>query len=99
VHAEPEGHETPLNQLEAPAVGFGVAWMDQPVPFQLSARVTTFSWLFVYCPTAVQSVADRHETPASELELAPLGRGVAWTDQLVPFQLSASTSVVPALLT
>jgi hypothetical protein len=72
--------------------------MDQLVPFQPSAKVTTLP-LFVYCPTAVQSVADGHETPASELELAPEGPGVVSMDQLVPFQPSASTTVEPALLT
>jgi hypothetical protein len=38
-------------------------------------------------PTAVQAVADVHETPSRDA--APPGLGVEWTDQLVPFQASA----------
>jgi hypothetical protein len=39
-----------------------------------------------------------HDTPARELPRAPLGMGVFWMVQALPFQRSASGTVVPALL-
>jgi hypothetical protein len=47
-------------------------------------------------PTAVQAVADAHDTPARRLIGAPAGDGTGWMLQLVPFHLSAMTC--PALL-
>jgi hypothetical protein len=46
-------------------------------------------------PTAVQAVAELHDTPESALSL--LGLGVDWTVQLVPFQLCANVTNVEAL--
>jgi hypothetical protein len=43
-------------------------------------------------PTAVQSLEDVHDTP---LRLPPLaGLGMLWSDQLVPFQATASVGTV-----
>jgi hypothetical protein len=50
-------------------------------------------------PTAVQAVADVHETPLSSLPLAPGKFGVVWSDQLVPFQCSARVISLPMLST
>ncbi len=42
-------------------------------------------------PTAVQAVADVHDTPAREMpRTAPEGAAVGWIVQLVPSQTSAS---------
>ena len=49
-------------------------------------------------PTAVQAVADAQETWLSTLVVAPAGLGVAWTDQLLPFQRSARVTVAVPLL-
>jgi hypothetical protein len=59
------GHETLLNWLSPPVGGFGVAWIDQPVPFHVSANVWWLPAASVYCPTAVQAVDDTHDTPFS----------------------------------
>jgi len=54
-------------------------------------------------PTAVHAVDDRHTTRFSELNTAPVGLGVAWIDQEVPFQRSANVvrleRVLPVLPT
>jgi hypothetical protein len=39
-----------------------------------------------------------HDTPDRELNVAPLGTGVDWTDQLVPFHASASVAWIPFLV-
>jgi hypothetical protein len=46
-----------------PGAGLGVGWTAQRVPFQCSASVTVTPVLVVSVPTAVQEVADEHETP------------------------------------
>ena len=49
-------------------------------------------------PTAVQAVADAHDTPFRVLFDPPAGLGVCWIDHLEPFQRSARVTVVVALL-
>ena len=68
----------------------------QPVPFHCSATVPSelLPELSRTPPTAVQAVADAHDTPARRLIGAPAGDGTGWMLQLVPFHLSAR---VPAL--
>lgn len=73
----------------APA-GVGLLSMVQLVPLHRSARgcgepVPTENW-----PTAVQAVAEVHDTPLSELVLAPDGTGVLSLVQVVPVSRSAS---------
>jgi hypothetical protein len=63
-----------------------VVWIDQLVPFQRSTNPS---------PTAVQAVADGHDTPLSWLTGWPVGLGEDWIDQVLPFQRSAK---VPWLL-
>jgi hypothetical protein len=46
----------------------------------------------LYCPTAVQEVADVHATPCSELPRDAVGFGVGCTAQAVPFHTSASVT-------
>jgi hypothetical protein len=53
----------------------------------LSASGTLVPVLLKF-PTAVQAVADVHDTPLKVVGMA--GLRVDWTDQLVPFQPSAS---------
>ena len=98
VHALAEVHDTPLRALtEAPA-GLGVAWMDQAVPFQCSASVPWRPPLPEEYPVAVHALAEVHETALKMLPEASAGCGVAWIDQLVPSQRSASSAALPALL-
>jgi hypothetical protein len=76
----------------------GVACTAQLLPFQASARVTVTFELLMYNPTAVQAVLAVHETPFIDVIVAPLGVGVDWIDQPLPFQPSARLSVVLPLL-
>ena len=73
-----------------------MAWMVQLVPFQRSASAR-LAVLASCCPAAVQAPADVHDTLRKMVPNVPAGLGVAWTVQLVPFQASASASVVWAL--
>ncbi len=66
----------------------GVVLIDQLDPFHASAKVTRAEALMVD-PTAVHAVAEGQDTALSTPSLAPVGLGVVWTDQLVPFQTSA----------
>ena len=61
VHAFGDGHDTASRSLFLAPTGFGVGWIDQLVPFQLSASV---SWWFamLLLPTAVQTLGDTHDT-------------------------------------
>ena len=43
-------------------------------------------------PTAVQAVVDGHDTRVSVVDM-PLGFGVVWIDQLVPFHRSANVAL------
>jgi len=46
----------------------------------------------------VHAEAEVHDTPDSPLDVAPLGVGVDWMAQVVPFQFSASVWLAPALV-
>jgi len=71
--------------------GLGVGWTTHFLPFQRSASVTV-PFIEPELPTAVQAVADRHDTPVSS-DSSPCGCcGVAWTDHFAPFQCSARVS-------
>jgi len=93
-------HETPLNSLaEAPA-GLGLLWRLHVVPFQPSANgASEPAAPMIVAPTAVQALADGHETPWRTLEVAPVGFGVLWMAQSAPFQPSANVTGVPVMLT
>jgi hypothetical protein len=87
---------TSLSEAEVDPLGFGLATIDQVVPFQRSTSVPSTPPLELL-PTALQLVALGHVT----LESAefPLEFGLAMMDQLVPFQCSTSVFTVPVLLT
>ena len=52
----------------------------------------------MYQPTALQAVAEEHDTPRNTLNSAPAGLIVVWMDQVVPFQASAKVTSPPPLL-
>ena len=83
------GHETLLNWLSTPVAGFGVAWIDQPVPFHASASVRWMPTASVYCPTAVQAVDDAHDTPFSSTDAGIVSLGVLCVANDDPFQCTA----------
>ncbi|MFL5859706.1 MAG: hypothetical protein ACJ780_02860 [Solirubrobacteraceae bacterium] len=82
VQAVADVHATPFSVLFGAA---GVVWIVQLVPFQTSASVPRPP-----CPTAVQAVAEAHETAESVFSPPGTGLGVVWIVQLMPFQNSAN---------
>src|SRR2546430_2341065 len=76
-----EEMQTTLGRTEYRAPeGLGVRTLGQPVPSHVSASVLSTPLLFVYEPTAVQSVLDGHEILASRPK-GPVGLGVDCTVQ------------------
>ena len=95
VQAEAEAHDTELRELKALPGGLGEGWIVQLVPFQRSTRVVDAVAVLLYvAPTAMQAVAEVHNTP---LNKASVGLGVVWIDQLVPFQRSTNVPRVVRL--
>jgi hypothetical protein len=97
-----EAHATPLSRVVVTPAGVGIVWIVQLLPFQCSASIWSTPPLGSVpavwnVPTATHAVVDAQVTPVSRLETAPLGLGVDWMDQLVPFQTSASVPRVEAL--
>ena len=54
--------------------------------------------LVLKIPTAVHADVAVHDTPVGLLLIAPVGLGVGWMVQLMPFQPSASVTGGPTLL-
>jgi hypothetical protein len=98
VQAVADEHDTPRSRLFLAPVGLGVGWMDQRVPFQCSASVSSPEELLKYDPAAVQEVTDGHDTPCKLLCTAPVGLGEGWMDQRAPFQRSTSDPSPPEVL-
>jgi hypothetical protein len=83
---------------ESASVGSGVGWMVQAVPFHSSASVKSVLALLWKNPTAVQAVAELHDTPLNWLTAAGPGwLGVAWIVHTRPFQASAKASAPAGL--
>jgi hypothetical protein len=72
----------------------GLLWIVQRMPFQRSASGTSAP-LVPADPTAVQAVAEVHDTPVRLLFWAPGGGGVAWVAHLAPSQRSARLTLTP----
>lgn len=96
-------HDTELSVPSGPPGGVGGGSIDQLVPSQVSTRGSeTLSpaimlLLVLKLPTAVHAVGDEHETPFSELYVAPGGFGVDWIDQVEPFHCSTRVIRRPVL--
>jgi hypothetical protein len=81
----------------------GIAWIVQPVPFQLSAISSCAPEQFgssserQASPTAMQAVADVHETALKVLIVAPGIFGVGWTVQPLPSRRAANVTSMFAL--
>ncbi len=99
-----ETHETAFRWLSPLRGRLGVRWIDQRLPSQRSANVTEVPARPVKSPTAVQRVAETHDTPPSSSStaspvaptaLAPGGVTSRSIDQTLPFQRSASIAKVP----
>ena len=93
--------ETPARELSMKPVIWRsrVCWMTHRVPFQRSASVVkTAIRRPNEEPTAVQAVAETHDTPDSELTLAAARSGVRRMTHFLPFQRSASGSLPASLI-
>ena len=66
VHASGAVHDTPVSPGKLPG-GFGVATVDQIVPFHRRARV-----VFAFAPTAMQFVTVEHDTELSPPALSDI---------------------------
>jgi hypothetical protein len=75
VHAVADVHDTPFRAMVVALAGVGVLWIVQLVPSQISASVSGVLPT-TYAPTAVQAVADVHDTPVKPPDVAPVGFGV-----------------------
>src|SRR6202035_185214 len=90
VHELAELHDTAFSSLDSAPLGTRVCWIAQLVPFQRSANIVAVPLEVKDSPTAIHELAEVHDTPLRMPKKAPLGLGVAWTVQLLPFQRSAS---------
>ena len=82
-----EAQETAFSQASSALAGTAAAWIAQVLPFHCSVNATGSPELLLPCPTAMQLVAEGHET-ADKSELA--GLGVSWAAQVLPFHCSAT---------
>ncbi len=70
-------------------LGFGVATIDQVLPFQCSASVWSVVLVPLPNPVAQQFELLAHVTPLRAFNVERLGFGVATVDQALPFQWAA----------
>ena len=92
VQAVAEVHDTLYRIDDFTPLGLGVGSTVQVVPFHFSATVKEAPVVGpseLEVPTAVQAVAEVHETPSRFGLVAPVGVGVVWIVQAVPFHRSA----------
>jgi hypothetical protein len=94
VHALAERQEMPDKELSFVPL-FGLVTIDHEAPFQDSTSVSRTPLGLRWEPTAVQTVAELHETPASLLWPA---FGLDTVDQVVPFQDTTSVESPPKTL-
>src|SRR5262249_30734207 len=77
---EGEAQETPASVMPRVPGGFGILRTDHAVPFHRSASVTWSPARSIRCPTAMQALAEVHDTDASPPSLTS-GFGVGWMAQ------------------
>src|SRR5690348_820478 len=85
-----DGHDTPFRMTAWPPAGAGVCWIDHEVPSHRSASGELLDALSSEDPTAMQALAEVHDTLLRKARAAPAGRGTGWMDHEVPFHRSAS---------
>ena len=88
--------ETPFNPPLP--VGFGLAMIDQLVPFHCSTNGTVTE-PEVEVPTATQLVGLGHDTPFNAFDDAPSTVGLGRADQLIPSHCSANVALPEAVET
>src|SRR6516162_546741 len=98
-HAVADVQDTPLScGIWAPA-GTGVFLITHEVPFQCSAKGIWLPEPSSDRPTAMQLFTDGQDTLIRKLLVTPVGLGVDWAVQVVPFQRRASVTMDPPLRT
>jgi len=95
VHAEPDGHDTPLSALAAAPAGFGVGWTAQTPPLRRSASVTPRPDSRTCKPTAVHTDLVRQETALNK-PFPARGFGVGVIDHPDP-AVSGESARTPAV--
>lgn len=85
-----EVHDTPASCVFGEPAGLGGNCMIQLLPVKRSAKAKTVEALLTQNPTAVQAVAEVHDTAFSALEVAFAGDGAVIRVQLPALQRSAS---------
>src|SRR5262249_37511045 len=88
-------HDTSSSRVVAAPLGGSIVRCVQLVPFQVIASAIAAPDLSVYWPTAMQPVAEPHETPWSSLSSAPAGTAAVWSDHSLPFQRCTIAAPVP----
>jgi hypothetical protein len=76
VHLAADVHDTPDSWAKV-VLGLGVSWMVRLLPFHRSASVLRTPGLSLESPTAVQAVAELHDTANRSPPLAPAGLAAA----------------------
>ncbi|MGZ4186753.1 MAG: hypothetical protein ACXVFA_15360 [Solirubrobacteraceae bacterium] len=76
-----DGQDTLENEADVRLVGLGVGWIAQWVPFHRSANVLPRPHRGLESPTAMQTLPDRQDTLARNVDFAPAGFGVGWIVQ------------------
>src|SRR6476646_8994595 len=92
-------HDTPVNSPPSPAAGFGLAMIDQLVPFHRSTNVWRKPSGPSESPTATQRTVLVHVTAFSCGYRSPVGLGVGGMDHFAPFQRSTKVLTTPELVT
>jgi hypothetical protein len=95
VHAEPDGHDTPLRALVAAPAGFGVDWTVHLPPLRRSASVTPRPDSRTENPTAVHTEAVGHDTVLSP-PFPARGFGLGVTDHPAPQALADAAGAASA---
>jgi hypothetical protein len=88
VHDVPDGHDTELSSDTPPAPVLGLGAIDHAVPSQDSTRVTVVPAMVPALPTAVQAVAEVHDTSTRGWSWPGSVSGLGTIDQAVPFHCS-----------
>jgi hypothetical protein len=76
-----DGQDTLENEADFRFVGLGVGRIVHLVPFHRSANVLPRPRRGLEPPTAMQTLPDRQDTLARNVDFAPAGSGVGWIVQ------------------
>jgi hypothetical protein len=90
-----EGHDTPVSEIPDAPGGAARLVALHVSPFQTSTTPFGRAYAVPACPTATHMVAVGQDTPVSFTNGVTAGAGIVWSDQVAPFQRSASSWLRP----